>query len=278
MDFWLITNGEKSGPFPDYVVRTRISHGDLDADSRIWYEGLPEWTKIGESEIFKGEFPEEKGKLPPQLPPEYLKRAEAAKSSEPKPKKYLVRRFWARWLDLSVYASIWWLGMYVAGQDIGAAIENSWLLLPMYLPWFMYEAWLLHQFGTTPGKWLMSLKVVNEDDGKLSLKAGIWRSIRVMISGIGFGWPLLSVLCQSMSWFTTRRIGKPIWDFLGQHKVVAGPLNPFRVVFLVVGFAAAFQLQMAVRGPHERENILKQHPQMEQYLDKGDGWYFPVRK
>ena len=278
MDIWLIRSGVKTGPFPDYEIRRKVERGELDADARIWYDGLAEWTEISKVDLFKDEF-NERAAEPPALPPEYLERAQsAAKTAAVVKPRHLGRRFWARWMDLTLYSALWWIGMYLAGRDIGSAIRNPWLLLPMYIPWFVLEAWLLHRFGRTPGKWLMGLRVTNEDGSELALKASVWRSLRVMVTGVGFGWGILSVLCQAMSWFTARRIGKPIWDFLGNHKVSADPLNPFKIAALVIGFMVAANLQMAVRGPHEREVIIEMFPQMEKHMEEHDDWYFPVRK
>jgi hypothetical protein len=148
----------------------------------------------------------------------------------------------------------------------------------MFLPWFAIEAWLIHRFGKTPGKWLMGLKVSNEDGSPLALKESVWRSLRVMITGIGFGWGLLAILCQTMSWFTTRRLGKPIWDYLGNHKVEAEPLKPMRIAALVFVFVGAAQLQMAVRGPHEEKIMVEQFPHYKEFFERSDKWYFPVKK
>ena len=99
-----------------------------------------------------------------------------------------------------------------------------------------------------------------------------------MITGIGFGWGLLAILCQTMSWFTTRRLGKPIWDYLGNHKVEAEPLKPMRIAALVFVFVGAAQLQMAVRGPHEEKIMVEQFPQYKEFFERSDKWYFPVKK
>ncbi len=279
MDIWLIRSGVKTGPFPDYEIRRKVERGELDADARIWYDGLPEWTEISKVDLFKDEFTDKpRGSLRPYLRNTWSGRRAARTNPGKMPKRHLGRRFWARWLDLTIYSALWWLGMYLAGRDIGSAIRNPWLLLPMYIPWFTLEAWLLHRYGRTPGKWLMGLRVSNEDGSELPLKAAVWRSLRVMVTGVGFGWGMLSVLCQAMSWFTARRIGKPIWDFLGNHKVSAEPLNPFKIVGLVIGFIVAANLQMAVRGPHEREAIIEVFPEMEKHMEKHDDWYFPVKK
>ena len=157
MEIWLIINGKRSGPYPDYEIRSRIEHGEITSEEIVWHEGLAEWTPIGELELFRNSLEKQAPtSVPPPLPKGYTEATAGAK-----PKAHLGRRFWARWTDLTLYSALWWLGMYLGGRDIGSAIGNLWLLIPMFLPWFAVEAWLIHRFGTTPGKWLIGLKVSN---------------------------------------------------------------------------------------------------------------------
>jgi len=293
MEVWLIQNGNKFGPIHDYVIRERITTGDLGADDFVWHEGLAGWTRLGEIELFCGDLERVEDRLVEidtfkdkskdvdagasvGEEDSTLKQENRPALNDKKP-RHLVRRFWARWLDLMAYTAVWWLLMYWLGRDIGAAIRNPWIQLSIYIPWFMVEAWMIQKFGTTPGKWLLGLKVRNDDHSLLTLKAAIWRSIRVMITGVGFGWGLLAVLCQAMSWFTTKRIGRPVWDFLGGHQVIVKPLNGFKVAAVVVLFLISLQLQMAVRGPHEQEIILESYPSWEKFFKDGNPWYFPVK-
>ena len=278
MEIWLIVNGKRSGPYPDYEIRGRIEHGEMEPEDKVWHEGLEEWTPVGELELFKKSLDDREPQGgPPALPPDYLEKL-AKEAMQMKPRLHLGRRFWARWMDLWCYSALWWLGMYFSGRDIGSAIASPSLLLTMFLPWFALEAWMLQRFGRTPGKWLMGLRVVNEDGSALALKPAVWRSLRVLVTGIGFGWLPLAVLCQTLSWFTTKRIGKPIWDHIGGHKVIADPLSPFRTAGLVVAFIIAAQLQMAVRGPHEEKIMTEAFPQYKELFDRNDMWYFPVKE
>jgi uncharacterized RDD family membrane protein YckC len=278
MEIWLIQNGVKTGPFQDYEIRNRITDGQIETDQFAWHEGLPGWVKLGEIDLFRDDLEraqrDKKDTFEYVGPVDQMRPPDVVSLSG---KRHLARRFWARWLDLMVYTAIWWLLMYVAGRDIGAIILNPWMQLSIYLPWFMIEALLLHRFGTTPGKWLLGIRVVNDDDTTLTLKSSIWRSVRVWIAGIGFGWGLLSVLCQAMSWFTARRIGKPVWDYMGKHKITVVPMSAFKIIILVLLFFTAMQLQTAVRFPHEKEIILKQYPDLRAFFQKGEPWYFPVK-
>lgn len=274
MEIWLIVNGKRSGPYPDYDIRSRIEHGELGPEEMVWHEGLPEWTPVGELELFRNSLEQQAVALaPPPLPKAYIEASAGAK-----PNALLARRFWARWTDLTFYSALWWLGMYLGGRDIGSAIVNLWVLIPMFLPWFAFEAWLIHRFGTTPGKWLMGLEVYNEDGSALTLKESIWRGLRVMITGIGFGWGLLTLICQAMSWFTTRRLGKPIWDYLGNHKVEAGPPKPLRTAALVIVFTIFFLLKWAILLPYLEKSVIEQSPENKELFEQIDIWHFPVRK
>lgn len=276
MDFWIIQNGERAGPYPDYEIRAKIQHGDLERESSVWREGMTAWTKLEELELFREEFEKRDPRsesAPPPLPEETAE--PAAKVA--KPKAYIVRRFWARWMDLIAYGSLWWLGLYFSGRDILGAMSSLWILLPMYIPWFVLESWLLHKFGYTPGKWLMGLRVHNEDSSLLSLGAAIKRSARVLVSGIGFGWDYLAAICQLMSWFTTRRIGKPIWDYLGEHKVEVKPLVPVKIVLLVAVFIVSIFLRIAIQGRTIEKIVVESRPEMKQYYEPWNSIYFPDR-
>lgn len=274
MEIWLIQHGEKVGPFQDFEVRSRIQSGQLGKDDFAWHHGLAHWVRLGEIGIFHHDFAA-KSDLPEGL--EKPEIAQPNKQMIASGKLHLLRRFWARWLDMSIYAAAWWLLMYAIRSDIGAMITDLWVVINLFIPWFALEAWLLHRFGTTPGKWLLGIRVLNENDSNMSLKESIWRTLRVMIAGVGFGWGMLAILCQVMSWFTARRLGKPIWDHMGQHKVVVRPLGVIRVIFVVIIFFISLQLQVAVRGPHEQKLILEQYPEMAEFLERGKVWHLPVK-
>ena len=98
--------------------------------------------------------------------------------------------------------------MWATGRDIGATLANPWIILFLYVPWFVLETILLHRFGTTPGKWLLGIRVVNNDGSLLSLAEATRRSARVLFIGIGFGLDLIAIVCQIMAWFTTKRLGR----------------------------------------------------------------------
>jgi uncharacterized RDD family membrane protein YckC len=271
MDVWIIRDGEKAGPIHDFEIRRKIETGELPATTPAWHEGLDGWKPLIDIDLFTREFELAAVPRPPENPPGQI-------LPPPLPQKTAYgRRFWARWFDLYLYSGFWWLGMWAVGQNIQAALLNPWLMFFQCVPWFALEALLIHKFGTTPGKWLLGLQVANNDGTPLDLAASIRRSLRVMFSGVGFGWGLLAVFCQALSLFTAKRLGAPLWDHSGGHQVIASPLSPARLVALVFLFAGALQLQMIVVSPYLFEMAGETFPFLKEQYERNPPWHLPEK-
>lgn len=277
MEIWVIQDGDKRGPLPDFEVRRRISSGEFTGDTPAWHEGLDGWKRLSDIPLFEREFrmPFEEPEDEPYIPPHADNGPPAVPPLPEKPA--FVRRFWARWFDLYAYSGLWWLALWAVGQDIGATLTNPWIILGQYVPWFAIETLLIHRFGTTPGKWLLGLHVANNDGSRLTLAEATRRSSRVLFIGIGMGWGLVAVICQLIALFTSRRFGRPIWDHAGGHRMEAGPLHPIRISCYVVLLFAALQLQMIVVAPYVMENAAKTFPALKEQLEKNPPWHLPKR-
>lgn len=276
MDIWIIQNGEKSGPIHDYEVRKKIEAGELPAATPAWHEGLDAWKPLGEISLFSREF-DKPAPVPdsPYSPPELSSDQPAPPPLPDQP--HLVRRFWARWFDLYLFAGVWWIAMWASGRDIGATLNNPWVIFLQYVPWFVLETFLLHRFGTTPGKWLLGLKVANNDGSPLSLAEATRRSARVLFIGIGFGWGILALICQLMAYITAKRLGRALWDHAGGHRVTATPLKPLRLVAYAFLLFAALQLQMIVVAPYVLDTAGKAFPTLKEQFEKNPPWHLPKR-
>ncbi len=274
MEIWLIKDGEKAGPFQDYDIRRKIGTGELSADSPAWHEGMAEWSRLSEITAFRNAFQTEgpapvvreapshrPGKMPPSLP-------------EP---PRLMRRFWARWFDLSAYLAIWWLVLWATGRDIGSILRNPWVILPQFAPWMILEIILIHYAATTPGKWLLGLRVVNADGTRLDLMQSTRRAFGVYVLGIGLGWEIVSVFCMGLSALTTKRLGATMWDHFPKHRVRSSPLRVWGILAVIFGIYIAVSLQWAVQGPHIMKAIAKERPELREYIEKNPGFTLPPR-
>ncbi len=271
MDLWIIIDGEKSGPIHDFEVRRRILSGEFTAETPAWHEGMDTWKPLGEINLFQGEFRE-----PPAAKPE-----PATTTLRPPPlpqQPAYSRRFWARWFDLTLYGGIWWICMWAARQNVEAALLNPWIMFFQFVPWFLLEALLIHYTGTTLGKWLLGLRVTNLDGSRLSLAASTRRALQVMFTGVGFGWGLLALFCQALSYFTAKRLGTTLWDHTGGHRVLAGSHHPIRIITLVFLFFAAIQLQAVVLYPTYVKLLTEQSPNLKPIFDNNPQWSLPTRR
>ena len=282
MDVWIIRDGEKVGPIHDFEVRRRISDGDLAPTTPAWHEGLEAWTTLVEIDLFRREFelislPDELApdEIPSEIPPASESPTQPAAQPQAPAKPCYLRRFWARWFDLTLYSGVWWLGMWAAGQDISAVLHNPWVMFLHYVPWFAIEVLLINYYGTTPGKWILGLHVVNGDGTPLDLGAATRRSLRVLFTGVGYGWGLLSVFCQVMSWFVAKRLGTTLWDHTGGHQVLSTPLQAWRVLIFGLLFFGALQMQLIVISPHMLEMAGETFPALKEQYKKSPPWHLP---
>lgn len=276
MDIWIILDGEKSGPIHDFDIRKKIESGELPPTTPAWHEGLGTWRPLGEISLFSTEFDRPAADAGP--PPIPQQDSSGAPLPPPLPEKaYLIRRFWARWLDLYFFAGIWWIAMWMAGRDIEATLKNPLVLLFQYIPWFVIEAFMLHRIATTPGKWLLGIRVLNNNGSFLSLPEASRRSARVLFLGIGFGMEILCLVCQLMAVVTTRRIGRPLWDHAGGHRITATPLQLSGVAVYVIALFIAMQLQWIVVAPYVVEAAGNAFPVLKEQFEKNPTWHLPKR-
>jgi len=106
------------------------------------------------------------------------------------------RRYFARMLDVSFGAMILWailsLIFQVNVSNIGSFAE--WLL--GYVEWGIWlpiEALLLSRWGTTPGKWIMGIRVEHEDGRKLTFGEALDRTWQVFVKGMGALIPIYNI-------------------------------------------------------------------------------------
>lgn len=215
MEIWMVQNGVRTGPFAPYDIEGRITRGELEAAQPAWHDGMAVWGTLGEMPAFAAVFARaeaaevqqavehEERQLPPLLPAKPL----------------LIRRFLARWFDLSLVNLLWWGGLFLTGQNLKAVLLNPWLMLAPLVPIVLLEPWLLRRLGTTPGKALLGLWVANLDGSRLTLRQGTIRTVRVLSLGVGLTLPYLAFACQALSAWLTWRMGSALWDLAPGHRV-----------------------------------------------------------
>ena len=121
----------------------------------------------------------------------------AARQQDVQPKQHMLwQRFFARYLDVTLYHAFWVTLLPLLGYNLfrnrngGAMLVQVLSLLTM----FFREPLLLHIFAATPGKWLFGLRVTDGDGGKLTYEAALNRTAFVFWYGIRLDLPVLRLV------------------------------------------------------------------------------------
>jgi len=154
------------------------------------------------------------------------------------------RRFFARWVDTVA------IGV-PAGFAIGVGIG----LLSHYLPalsillrdhpllwtviglaaWAPIEALLVSATGTTPGKWLFGIRILDaESNARLSLGGAFKRTILALAQGCGAALPVLSLITALCAYQRLTRTGTTLWDASTEAKVTHTKWTPVRATACVL--------------------------------------------
>ncbi len=230
MEVWIAEGGEKRGPFETYQVRERIEEGDLSGDELAWHKDQDGWVKIREMDVFRSGFEKSREEISRALPPPL--------PDQPFP----FLRFFARWFDVSLYLLMVFSMVRYTGHSLPDAAGGAFLYL-YFLPFVFLEAAFLHLTKTSPGKFLLGLRVVSPEEQALSLHEALVRSLRAYILGLGLMvHPFLTGICHVYClWYLMRGNGAP-WDTAIKTRVRG--VGPFR--FPVVVFAILFIIILAL--------------------------------
>lgn len=223
MEIWIVENEEKKGPFQTYEIRERIENKELSGEELAWHKDQDDWTALRKMDVFRSEFEEQdvEDAAPPPLPPQPLP----------------LLRFFARWFDIFLYLLLVFTAIRISGQTILEAFsaESAFPFL-YFLPFVIMEAVFLHQFKTTPGKFLLGLRVVAPDESALPLRFTMLRSLRAYVVGTGLMiMPLLTLLCHSYCLWHLLKWKEAPWDRIAGTKVrVVGPLLYPLLLFIML--------------------------------------------
>lgn len=151
------------------------------------------------------------------------------------------RRFWARHLDMVLYSTLWSLFLVcvcnvnlnnrgLAG-DLLDAIAGIVIL-------FLVEPALLALCGTTPGKWIMGLRVTDYEDRRLTYSEAGNRTFTVLWKGMGLEIPIYG-LYRNWKSYTGCQDGETLeWEY--DTCITLRDKKTWRIWALVAAYGAIF--------------------------------------
>ena len=124
------------------------------------------------------------------------------------------RRFFARGVDFLLCGILWnaFLGLVLRDNLVGrSGLENYFYQLPVLGLNLLLEPLFLHFTGTTPGKWLMGLRLTRSDGSPISLPDAYRRTLGVLAIGEGLHVPLIGLAANLLSYLRCRRGQEQPW-------------------------------------------------------------------
>ncbi|MGK0188822.1 MAG: putative RDD family membrane protein YckC [Verrucomicrobiales bacterium] len=247
MEFYLLKNGERAGPFKVFHVVEMLRSNEVAETDLGWCSADDQWLPlkeipaltglIGDDPIDEDEDEDEEssdevaGKDVRLSSPSPKRRAAKAEAGANAARPWM--RYLARVLDCSIANGV----LAFAGVQLGfvsPAVFTSeaadfltatgLLILSSYM-WVFVEAWLLSNYGFTPGKYLFNIRVVREDRTLMSYKQALRRSFTVWLRGYGMGILLLREVLSIMSFIALTQDGKTPWDEQQSLEVVHGGMK-----------------------------------------------------
>jgi uncharacterized RDD family membrane protein YckC len=172
-------------------------------------------------------------------------------------------RFWARRIDIAVSASLiaFLLGMVHPStfhEPVFTGLVGQQLLGWLSLPFAMIlDAVVYSVFGNTPGKWLAGVKVKRVDGQKVTFSTYVGRNFGVWWSGLGTGFPIVSLITlivahgkasdgEISSWDKGRETRTFAVSPGGERPVLAGSIY----ILMVIGFMALNMVEKTWLPPH----------------------------
>ena len=166
----------------------------------------------------------------------------AAFSEETKTEQHPVRRYFARIIDFLLLIAIIriFLVVVIRIRPFNDTILDTFTPVIGYILSLPVSAFLLHLWGTTPGKWLMGIYLEDPNGGRLSFYNALSREVNVLIAGFGFHIPIFRQIRLYISYRDTVNGKGTEWDEDAELRYTE--INIPKILLTVITFALIFVL------------------------------------
>ncbi|MRG54200.1 DUF4339 domain-containing protein [Phyllobacterium sp. SYP-B3895] len=230
-----VENEVPVGPVTEQEMIDRIRGGRLKPTTLVWSEGLTSWESAESIETFKRLFRATPPPLPtapktPPLPAFSSKRpifADDVKTYDPTDlplQRAIVAKGspWSRYAARLLDQVIWAVPAVFVLLVIAAITQNPWFInllsnqvaaILMIMPLFgLFNALTMTFFGNTIGKTIMGVNVRPENGRKAGLSFYLLRELKVLVFGMGIGFPIVAFFTQLYQHKKVKIEGQATYD------------------------------------------------------------------
>ena len=157
------------------------------------------------------------------------------------------RRFFARSFDLLLCGALWnavlglGLNINVLNRAAGWQIVDGVVELVLLL---LLEPLFLSLMGATPGKWLLGLRVTDQNDQRLSYQAAFTRTCWVLWKGMGFQIVIYDLVRLWKSYQACQAGETLEWEYESDSVLTLRDERPWRSAALAAAFALVIGIQV----------------------------------
>lgn len=156
------------------------------------------------------------------------------------------RRFFARSFDLLLCGALWnavlglGLNINVLNRAAGWQIVDGVVELVLLL---LLEPLFLALWGATPGKWLLGLRVTDQNDQRLSYQAAFTRTCWVLWKGLGFQIVIYDLVRLWKSYQACQAGETLEWEYESDSVLTLRDERPWRNIAMGAAFALVIGIQ-----------------------------------
>ena len=179
-----------------------------------------------------------------------------------------IRRWAARVVDMQLYGVIIYLVYYLLlTPGVVLKAPNSFVIQCFAFGLTaLFEPLFLHYLGTTPGKWILGIRVHHMVGRNLTLEEGRRRIGSVLLWGYGLGLPIFSLVRLIKSAVDNSAAKGLPWENGGEYELTAAKIKNWKqgvlrigacILMLIVTIGVQALLQMDAQYPINRGSLTK---------------------
>lgn len=224
--WYYFTEESKEGPFSFHEIKDKIHEGIIDWSTEVYSDCLAHKQKLMDIEMFQVSDEDQPA---PVVRSNFPEKEEELSKHKVRPVLRLIGRFF----DYFIFTIFVVCVMALFGIPI--PLQNPlFFALGIYFVWNFIEALLISSFGTTPGKFLIHMKILNSERKHLSYTQSLKRSFGAYILGFGLGIPFLSLATMLLSLFWLSIKKETFWDKGHKHVIVYKKIGIFRAICILL--------------------------------------------
>ena len=138
---------------------------------------------------------------------------------------------WLRFLARMVDYALFFMALFAISWG---RIESASIVPFEYFLWIPVEAAFLRWLGTTPGKWLLGIKLQQGRILRLDYITALRRSFNVWFRGLGMGIPFINIICMLVAFQRLKLFKITSWDRDDHIHVSYRNIGKWRIVLAVL--------------------------------------------